>query len=298
MNDQTHQPSGSSQSTYVFDPESPEELARLIMMDQVTTKAMGGPLAGLPELPEQARVVDLACGPGGWVLDVAFARPDVQISGVDISKRMVDYARARARSQKRPNASFKVMDITRPLDFADNSFDFVNARMVTTVQPTEGWPTFLQECRRILRPGGIIRLTESEYVGITNSPACEQIRVLGCQLLRATGHGFSPDGQSFGITPIVARLLQKAGFPQVQQAVHMVNFSAGTEAWPEFFHNMEIASLLGARMAEKIGMPSTTPEHSHRDPGKLIEQALIEMQQEDFCGIWWFLSTWALKPAE
>jgi hypothetical protein len=67
------------------------------------------------------------------------------------------------------------------------------------------------------------------------------------------------------------------------------------QAWPEFFHNMEIALLLGARMAEKIGMPHTP---TSQDSSKLIQQALMEMQQEGFCGIWWFLSSWALKSTE
>ena len=111
-----------------------------------------------------------------------------------------------------------------------------------------------------------------------------------------TGHGFSPDGQSFGITPVVARLLQTAGFPEVQQAVHMVNYSAGTPAWTEFFHNMELASHLGARMAAQVELP--TIAETPQDPAQLIRQALIEMQQEDFCGIWWFLSSWAVKPQE
>jgi ubiquinone/menaquinone biosynthesis C-methylase UbiE len=291
MNDQSKQ-TASSQNTYVFDPESAEELGRLIMMDQVTTRAMGGPLAGLPALPKNANVIDLACGPGGWVIDVAYARPDVQVCGVDISRRMVDYANARACSQKRLNASFGVMDITQPLDFADNSFDLVNARFVTSVLPTESWPTFLQECKRITRPGGIFRLTETEHMGLTNSPACEKIRVLACQLMRAKGHGFSPDGESFGITPVAGRLVQNAGFQQVQQNVCMVNFSAGTEAWAEFFHNMEIASTLGARMAQQINMPTKEQIDSYA----LIQQALMEMQRNDFCGIWWFLSTWGIKP--
>src|SRR5438128_2447640 len=122
MNDPANQLSSPPESSYVFDPESPEELTRLLTMDQITTRAMGGPLAGLPKLPKSANVIDLACGPGGWVLDVALARSDVQAQGVDLSKRMVDYANARARSQKRLNASFEVMDITRPFTLPAHSF--------------------------------------------------------------------------------------------------------------------------------------------------------------------------------
>ncbi len=286
----TDQPDTPQQSTYVFDPESPEELVRLMMMDQLITGAMGGPLAGLPELPEHANVIDLACGPGGWVLNVAHTHPDVEVCGVDISKGMVDYANARARSQNLRNASFGVMSITQPLDFPDNSFDLVNARFVTTVLPTEYWPTFLQECRRITRPGGIFRSTESKFWGITNSPACERVRMLGCELLRALGHGFSADGQNFGITPVIGHLVQSAGFEQIQQRIYMINYSSGTQAWSEFYHNMEIGNALGMEMARKIGMPLEP------DDATVGRRALEEMQQKDFCGLYWFLSTWGVKP--
>ena len=291
MNHDTRPSPGAPPNTYVFDTESPEELVRLLLMDRLTTTAMGGPLAGLPASPENAKVIDLACGPGGWALDVAHACPDGEVWGVDISQRMIDYANARASSQRRENAFFRVMDITAPLDFADQSFDLVNGRFLTTVLPTGSWSAFLQECKRLLRPGGIVRLTESEFPGFTNSPACERVSVLGCQLLRATGHGFSLDGRTFGITPLVARLLQKAGFLQIQQRVHLVNFSAGTEAWGEFSHNMELACTLAARRWEKLGF---TPRAEDAD---LLERALGDMRQEEFCGIWWFLSTWGMAPA-
>src|SRR5579884_1065663 len=93
-------------NSYFFDPESPEEMARLINLDRITTRAMGGPLSGLSneEVAGLHNVLDLGCGPGGWVLDVAFEHPDVEVAGVDISRTMVDYANARARSQELTNA--------------------------------------------------------------------------------------------------------------------------------------------------------------------------------------------------
>src|SRR5438067_1324201 len=116
----------SSTNTYIFDPDSPTELARLIHQDRVITKAMGGPLSGIPDTAPLHNVLDLGCGPGGWVLDVAFALPDAEIEGVDASRAMVDYANARARTQQLRNASFGVMDITHPLEFPHHAFDLVN----------------------------------------------------------------------------------------------------------------------------------------------------------------------------
>jgi hypothetical protein len=44
-------------------------LLNLLNMDRFLTGAMGGPLASLPDIPEQARILDLACGPGGCYLE-------------------------------------------------------------------------------------------------------------------------------------------------------------------------------------------------------------------------------------
>src|SRR5690242_894142 len=103
--------SSKGDNTYVFDAESTTELSRLLTQDRITTQAMGGPLAGLTtkEVAGLHAVLDVACGPGGWVLDTAFAYPHIDVSGVDISRTMVDYANARARTQELYNASFGVM---------------------------------------------------------------------------------------------------------------------------------------------------------------------------------------------
>jgi SAM-dependent methyltransferase len=98
-------------NTYIFDAESPTELARLINQDALTTRAMGGPLGGL--LPQQIvglhQVLDLACGPGGWVLDVAFAFPDIEVAGIDLSRSMVEYADGRAAQSSRLAAGIRLL---------------------------------------------------------------------------------------------------------------------------------------------------------------------------------------------
>jgi len=67
----------SNKHTYILDPESPTEMARLIHFDQVVTRAMRGPLAEQTPaaIASMQRLLDLACGPDGWVLDVAYDNP-------------------------------------------------------------------------------------------------------------------------------------------------------------------------------------------------------------------------------
>src|SRR6266700_3158632 len=123
----------ASQNTYIFDPESAVELARLINQERVVTEAMGGALSGVPEPASLNNILDLACGAGGWGLDVAFVLPEAEVEGVDVSRKMVDYANTRARTQLLSNVSFGVMDITRTFEVPDQyCFPFSNGRSIST----------------------------------------------------------------------------------------------------------------------------------------------------------------------
>ncbi|GCE20642.1 hypothetical protein KDK_44420 [Dictyobacter kobayashii] len=112
-------------------------------------------------------MLDIACGPGGWALDLAFARPDMEVIGIDISQTMITYATASANSQDLRNISFDVMDTTQRLDFPDHSFDLVNGRLLSSFLRKDAWVGLFQECKRILRPGGVLRITETDNGGIT-----------------------------------------------------------------------------------------------------------------------------------
>src|SRR5438876_3260295 len=161
----------SSESTYIFNVEQADELARLIQQGQALTRAAGGPLSSIDAatMEECCDVLDLGCGPGDWALDVAFAHTDIDVTGVDISKLMIDYASSRAETQLLNNVSFRLMDITKPFAFADASFDLINARFLVAVLYRDAWVPFLQECMRVLRPGGVLRLTEPIDLGLTSS---------------------------------------------------------------------------------------------------------------------------------
>src|SRR5260370_21869077 len=130
----------------------------LIDKKTLLTEAMGGPP---PEQSAQALehihdVLDIGCGPGGWVHTVAQTYPQTQATGIDVSTTMITYAQAIAHVMRLGNAHFCVMDATRPLDFPDASFDLVNARLVSGFLLSEQWPLLLAECTRMLRPGGIV----------------------------------------------------------------------------------------------------------------------------------------------
>ncbi|HLZ64458.1 MAG TPA: class I SAM-dependent methyltransferase, partial [Ktedonosporobacter sp.] len=140
--------------SYFIDQENAAEMARLLAQDRLLTQGMGGLLAERPNLVSIQSVLDLACGPGGWALDLAREYPQIEVYGVDISQRMIAYAQALAQSQGRRNAHFFIMDVTQPLDFPDASFDLINVRFMLGFLRASRWPDLFQECQRLLRPGG------------------------------------------------------------------------------------------------------------------------------------------------
>src|SRR5437667_425536 len=60
-------------STYFINPEEAAETSRLLLQDRIITKEMGGVFPASLDLSHIYTVLDLACGPGGWALDVVRA---------------------------------------------------------------------------------------------------------------------------------------------------------------------------------------------------------------------------------
>ena len=151
-------------NTFPVNPENAVEMARLLNQHTLVSNALGGVLVELSD--EQKSnihdVLDLACGPGGWVLEAARTFPHMQVTGVDISTVMVEYGNTMAQSQALRNAHFVIMNIFKLSGFADNSFDLVNGRLLSSITRRDTWPALMDEGFRICRVGGIMRLADWE----------------------------------------------------------------------------------------------------------------------------------------
>ena len=285
----TDQP--ENRTRFVADPESSETMAWLLNFDTVITKGMGGTLAEQADLSRIRQVLDIACGPGGWALEVAREHPEIEVSGFDISEAMIRFAKALATSRGYGNVSFVVMDATQPLQFEDASFDLVNARTLFGVLAPRDWPGLLAECKRILRPGGIIRLTELE-MPVTTSPALEELDYIDARAFYETGRSFSVDGRHIGITAVLKRLLRDAGFQDVKHQGHVMDISAGTADFEGFFRNFVYIMELAKRFHLRVkGL-------TEQEYDRLYQQMQAELLASDFCGLWTYLTAWGEKPAE
>ena len=94
------------------------------------------------------RVLEVGCGAG---VDLArFAKGGAEVVGVDLASSAIDLARANFEQQGL-SGEFRVAD-GEALPFPESSFDFVFAHGV--VQYTTNPQRLVDECRRVLKPGG------------------------------------------------------------------------------------------------------------------------------------------------
>ena len=284
---------GESENTYVMDSESGAEMARLMQADKLVTQAMGGVLSDLHRLSQVRRILDVACGPGGWALEVAFTHSRVEVVGVDLSKTMVQYANAQAKARGLNNVRFAVMDARQPLNFPDGWFDIVNGRFLIGFMFKEDWPKLVKELMRITRPGGVIRLTEFNDSGVTNSPALEKFQSLGLRAMYEAGRSFYPiqEVRNHAITPMLGYFLQEAGCQNIQEKAYILNFSVGTKA----FESNYITWKMTAKQVQPFLLKMGAATQEELDA--LYEQMVVEMIKPDFRALWYITSVWGEKPA-
>lgn len=267
----------------VQDRSNGDELARLRIQDQMTTRAMGGPL------PEQTasfeRVLDVGCGTGGWLIELARAFPDIKLLvGVDVSGAMLKTARAQAEAEGvNDRVEFQAMDALRMIEFPQQYFDLVNHRLCFSFLRTWDWPNLLQEYQRVARSNGIIRITEGDIFAESNSAALNQLSELGRSAFENAGHLFTP-GRT-GVTSKLPELLHQQGIQNVQTRLIHADYHPGTEQMDAFADNLTLAFRTMLPFLRKW---TNVPNNYEQ----LYQQALNDMKQSDFTATAEIVTVW------
>jgi ubiquinone/menaquinone biosynthesis C-methylase UbiE len=272
-------------STYIVqDRQSEKELQRLTIQDQLATRAMGGVL---PEQNNPAafhRVLDIGCGTGSWVIQTAQEYPTMRLAGIDISKKMIEYARAQAMERQVANhTEFAIMDATLILEFPPDFFDLVNLRFGASFVRTWEWPKIISEMQRVSRPGGIVRITDVELSQQSSSPALLQLLEMLMRAFFRAGNYFTESHD--GITAHLAHTLTQYGCQNVQTRVTTFEYRASTPEWQAFYDDMALAFQTLRPFLQRRGSVA-------EDYDAIYQQALAEMQQPDFYTTWHYLTAW------
>jgi SAM-dependent methyltransferase len=103
---------------------------------------------------QPARILDMGCTIGSSTLPWAEAFPDAEVHAIDTAAPILRYAHARARSMG-VGVNFSQQNAERT-DFEDGSFDLVTSHIVLHETSKKALPRIFAECRRLLRPGGLM----------------------------------------------------------------------------------------------------------------------------------------------
>lgn len=100
------------------------------------------------------KILDVSCGTGLVTLPLAgLILPDGDITGIDLSEKMIDIAMTRTKQDGIKNAAYKHMD-AEELDFPDQTFDKAVCSLGLMYFPNPG--KSIEEIFRVLKPGGSI----------------------------------------------------------------------------------------------------------------------------------------------
>ena len=272
---------------FVQDQQMEEELIRLTEQDRLVTASMGGVLAEQANPGEFRRVLDVACGTGSWAIDMARTYPELSLVGIDIHPGIIAYAREQAVIYDvQDRVEFQVMDALRVLDFPDRSFDLLNLRFALGFVRTWEWTRLLADMLRVIRPGGIIRLTDEDIMHQSTSPASMQFcAMLLCALFRS-GHLFTQD--STGLIDHLAPLLCQQGFQQVQTQVYALQYRAKTPEGLKYAQDgVRIVRTLRP-FIQKWGCASA-------DYDTIQQRVSEEVYQPNFSATWQLLTVWGTR---
>jgi ubiquinone/menaquinone biosynthesis C-methylase UbiE len=267
-----------------------EELNRLLIHDQVINDGMGGVLPEQPDPARLRRVLDVGCGTGGWLIQTAQTYPTIpQLMGIDFNPHVIAYAQEQVEQLKLgERVEFRVMDVLRILDRPLDYFDLINLRRGGTYLRTWDWPKVLLELQYMTRPGGVIRVTETDMVGSTNSEAFNRMNELLVQTFYQAGYLFAQDRN--GLLNELPRLFQQHGIRNVQTRSHTLEFHGDTPAGQAFSE--------GAILGMRVTMPFIQKWTRLPDDFEAIsQQAFADMQEPDFVATWKMLTVWGTRES-
>ncbi|RUS26923.1 S-adenosyl-L-methionine-dependent methyltransferase [Jimgerdemannia flammicorona] len=154
-------------------------------------------------------ILDVGCGPGTWILDLATEHPEVKFFGVDI-------ARMFPADIKPPNIMFmSQVNILDGLPFETGKFDFVQMRQMNLAILKEDWPHVISEIYRVLKPGGYIQLLEIGGKYVTKDPEAKNF-------VRKAEAFVAARGQDPHAATKLASLIKKAGFQLIQHEARSI----------------------------------------------------------------------------
>lgn len=212
-------------------------------------------------IAKPARILDVGCGTGRWVTEMAQEFPQAELDGIDLKcpeEDAVLFPR---------NSHFHAGNVLNGLPFEDSFFDFVHQRLLIYAIPQIRRQELVNELVRVTRRGGWVELIEMNPSFQHMGPATE--RVLHLVMQASLKPGLDP-----AISQHIGTLLCSAGLKRVGTSTQLVPLGN----WGGQLGTMAIADILGMAQGMKpavVAQTQTTPEEFDR----LIMQMAEEVEE-------------------
>ena len=195
----------------------------------------------LPHLRPGLALLDVGCGPGNITADFGARLAPGRVLGIDAAPDVIVAAR-----RDHPSIEFATGDVYH-LDVADASWDVVHAHQV--LQHLADPVAALREMRRVVKPGGIVAVRESDYAAFSwypRDPRLDRWLTLYQQIARANGG--EPDAGRHLLS-----WAQRAGFDTIASSASAWCFATPADrAW------------LGETWAERMTVSAIAKQAMHQ----------------------------------
>lgn len=204
-----------------------------------------------PHLQVGDRLLDVGCGPGTLTADLARAVSPGEVIGIDVAESVITEATAHALEKGAANVSFQTGDF-RDAGMEPGTFDVVHAHQV--LQHLRDPVGAMTAMARLVRPGGIVAVRDSDYGAFIWSPAHEGLeRWREVYSAVARHNGAEPDAGRF-----LLAWAHAAGWSDLTYSSSTWTFANPTDRswWSELWAERCTASSF-ARQAVEYGIATT-----------------------------------------
>lgn len=164
-------------------------------------------------LPQQQRIIDVACGTGRTLKMLRAAFPQASLCGVDLSPAYLRKAN-QLLSQDRGELPQLVQANAEALPYRDNYFHAVSSVFLFHELPATVRQRIIDECFRITQPNGTCVICDS--IQVSDSPEMEAF------MKNFSADFHEPYYRHYSTDDLEARL-QRSGFVDIQTEVHFMS---------------------------------------------------------------------------
>ncbi|KAA8914987.1 TAM domain methyltransferase [Sphaerosporella brunnea] len=197
-------------------PNDEQEQDRLDMMHHIYSLLLGGQLHLAP-LQDPHRILDVGCGTGIWVIDMADKFPSAEVTGTDLSPIQPGWVP--------PNSMFVIEDAEGEWTWS-KPFDFIHVRgMAGSIKD---WPLLIKNAYESLAPGGYLEIFEAPVFDLLSDDGTYNDKTALWRYYSLVREASKKTGRSLQLDGKFAEHFAKAGFVDYDVTVKKMPLGA----WP------------------------------------------------------------------